>query len=274
MNLRELRDVLIDKLKTDDRTVRYDRRSELLRIENTNSKKGVTIGLSDLMNQVRGQGTPAIDDYVQVVDRTLKSMETDVHLKGHERQIFPVIRAASFPQRTAAGKQLLCREHTAETKIFYALDLGGSYRLIDRELIEREQVDEQTVIESAYFNLQALPTRARKDVVDHNFFYFINYNDGYDASRILNRRLLERMKQRAKGDLAVGVPHQDVLIFGDLVNPAGYDMLEKIMMKFYAEGRIPITILPFIYEGGELEPIFVLSGKRKTPGSTDQKSDE
>ena len=36
---------------------------------------------------------------------------------------------------------LIYDEHTAETRIYYALDLGNTYRLLDEKLIRKENLD-------------------------------------------------------------------------------------------------------------------------------------
>jgi uncharacterized protein YtpQ (UPF0354 family) len=53
-----------------------------------------------------------------------------------------------------------------------------------------------------------------------------------------------------------------VLIIADIRNNTGYDVLAQMAMSFFANGRVPITALSFLYENGELEPIFIL-GKNK-----------
>lgn len=66
------------------------------------------------------------------------------------------------------------------------------------------------------------------------------------------------MLANAKGELAVAVPHQDVLILRisrtrpDTIYWHNDD-------EVFAEGRIPITSLPFIYEDKTLEPVFILA---------------
>src|SRR5699024_12044008 len=101
------------------------------------------------------------------------------------------------------------------------------------------------------FNLRSLDNDYKKDTVADNDFYFVATQDGYDASRILNEAFLEEMLANSKGELAVAVPHQDVLIFADIRNKAGYDILAHMTMIFFAEGRIPITSLSFIYRSEE-----------------------
>lgn len=104
----------------------------------------------------------------------------------------------------------------------------------------------------------------KADRVAGNDFYFVSTQDGYDASRILNQSLLDKVEKQIEGTMAVAVPHQDVLIFADLKNDTGYDVLGQMTMSFFANGRVPITALPFLYEDGKLEPIFILA-KNKPP---------
>lgn len=267
MDRAELIKILEQRFNTKDRTIRFDHKKETVRIEQAANGKGVTLSLAELQRRVQEDGSEALEQTLIAIDRGIEAMAVSPHLKGKEDRIFPVIRSASFPNHTHDGRLLIYREHTAETKIFYALDLGNACRLIDEQFLAREGLDKQTLTELAMFNLSALPTTFKKDVVRHNTFYFITMNDGFDASRILNRKLIDTMRSKAKGDLTVAVPHQDVLIFGDIVNPEGYDILAQMTMKFYTTGNLRITMLPFIFdEKGELEPIFIMANKRPMTG--------
>src|SRR5699024_2067893 len=117
--------------------------------------------------------------------------------------------------------------------------------------------------ETAMFNIRSLPYEFKKDLVANNVFYFFHSDDGYDASRILNESLLKEMARKAEGELAVATPHQDVLIFADIRNETGYDVLAQMVFQFFSEGRVPITALPFMYkDDGELEPIFILAQRK------------
>src|SRR5699024_6795466 len=147
------------------------------------------------------------------------------------------------------------KDHTAEKRIFYALDLGKSYRLIDESMLNAEGWTREKLEEISSFNIRTLSNEYKNDNVAGNDFYFIALQDGYDASRILNEPFLEKMKANAKGELALSVPHQDVLIIADVQNQTGYDILAQMTMKFFAEGRIPITSLSFTYDDNTLTPI-------------------
>ncbi|GAE47630.1 uncharacterized SAV1743 homolog [Mesobacillus boroniphilus JCM 21738] len=79
----------------------------------------------------------------------------------------------------------------------------------------------------------------------------------------MNTSFLNEMKKKMKGTMTVAVPHQDVLIIADVENNTGYDILAQMTMSFFASGRVPITALSFLYEDGELEPIFILGKTKK-----------
>ncbi|GIO28826.1 DUF1444 domain-containing protein [Ornithinibacillus bavariensis] len=254
--------LLKDRLIHPDYHTEYNRENGTFRVEWKNSKQGVTIKLSNIISKYSIRGEEAIDELIEHIDESLKIMNQSYQLEGKEKNIFPVIRSTSFPTKSNAGLELVWKDHTAETRIFYALDLGKSYRLIDYSMLEKEGWEKNRIDEIASFNLRSLENDYKLDTVADNDFYFFAKQDGYDASRILNEALLEEMKANSKGDLAVATPHQDVLIIADIQNKTGYDILAQMTMQFFTEGRIPITSLPFIFEDKKLTPIFILAKNR------------
>lgn len=261
MNSVEMKRKLEKRLKRPGWTFSFDKEKDMLRIEDEQTGKGTTLSLPGLISKYE-RGESVIDDIVYHVEQGLTAMNDQLKLNGQEKKIMPVIRSTSFPKETNDGKPLLSEDHTAETRIYYAVDLDSSYRLIDETMMADEQWTENHIHEMARFNLRSLKNPLKKDEVAGNTFYFVNENDGYDASRILNQTLLEEMSEKVSGTLAVAVPHQDVLIFADLQNDEGYDVLGQMAMSFFSGGRVPITALPFIYEDGQLEPVFIMAKKR------------
>ena len=138
---------------------------------------------------------------------TFKAMEKE-QSEGFSSNtaIYPVIRSTSFPKESSAGQRFIMKDHTAETRIYYALDLGTTYRLIDESMLESLGLTETEITESAFFGVRALPTKMKKDEVSGNIYYFINNNDGYDASRILNSAFLKEMEGKIEGHMTVSVP--------------------------------------------------------------------
>jgi uncharacterized protein YtpQ (UPF0354 family) len=255
----KMKKILEDRLSDSNLSTSYNREDDTFRVELNNSKQGVSIKLPSVIGKYNQHGDQAIDELVEHIKESLKIMNETQRLKGMEKNIFPVIRSTSFPTKAKSGVNLVFKDHTAETRIFYALDLGKSYRLVDEEMLESEGWSAQRMDEIASFNIRSLENDFRIDTVAENDFYFFAKQDGYDASRILNDALLEEIKGKSKGELAVAVPHQDVLIMADIQNKSGYDILAQMTMKFFTEGRIPITALPFIYEEKKLTPIFILA---------------
>ncbi|MDF0726461.1 DUF1444 domain-containing protein [Cytobacillus sp. S13-E01] len=262
MDTKKMRSQLEQRLTRPEWEFTFDREKDTLRIENRETKKGVTVALSGIIAKWHEEKDKAIDEVVYYIEESLTKMHDEHVLTGKEKNIYPVIRSTSFPTETKEGKALLFDNHTAETRVYYALDLGTTYRLIDKELLQKEEWNVERVKEVARFNIRSLEIKVKEDIVADNTFYFINTNDGYDASRILNETYLHKFSEKINGTMAVAVPHQDVLIIADIQNDTGYDVLAHMTMSFFASGRVPITALSFLYENGELEPIFIL-GKNK-----------
>ena len=262
MTVQKMRKLLEERLQDPTRKFIFDRDTSDLRIENIQNKKGVNISIPTVISKWNEKKEAAIDEIVFFVNEGLKAMNTEVALSGNEKNIYPVMRSTSHKTVKKDGVKLIYDDHTAETRIFYAIDLGKTYRIIDEEMLEKEGWDANRIREVAKFNLRSLPTPLKKDTVAENDFYFLNTNDGYDASRILNDALLKEMEDKVEGKLVISIPHQDVLIFADIKNDTGYDVLAQMTMSFYTNGRIPITSLSFDYEDGKLMPIFIMANNR------------
>ncbi|MBS4208644.1 DUF1444 domain-containing protein [Bacillus sp. FJAT-50079] len=263
MNESKLRKELESRLQKSGRVFIYNREKENFRIENEETGKGIDVSLPGIVAKWHTQKEKAIDEVVYYVEEALQVMGKEQQVAGSEKKIYPVIRSTSFPTESDEGIKFMTDDHTAETRIYYALDLGNTYRLLDERLIEKEGLDPQEIREMARFNVRSLSTNMKKDTVAGNVFYFLNTNDGYDGSRILNEKFLQEQAAVIEGDMAVAVPHQDVLIIADIRNETGYDVLQQMTMSFFASGNVPITALSFIYEDGKLDPIFIMGKNRR-----------
>lgn len=240
---------------------------EVLVINLGKSKRTFEVSIPKLQQRIAREGkevNEVIDELLEQANTIYQSLQIreTINLREQELNLFPVIRSASFPTETPDGKSLLFHEHTAESKIFYALDLGKGYTLIDQQLLDGSGLTLQELREKALFNLRRLSHKAKQDEVAGNLYYFISPTDGYGASRILNQALLQEYAQKIIGDFCLAIPHQDVLILADIRNKIGYDVLGQMVMSFYRQGSVPITMLPFDYKEGQLEPIFILANRK------------
>ncbi|MDU2222782.1 MAG: DUF1444 domain-containing protein, partial [Staphylococcus epidermidis] len=258
MNVFQMRDKLKARLKQLDVEFKFDREEETLRIVRIDNHKGVTIKLNAIVAKYEEQKEKIIDEICYYVEEAIAQMGDEEINNVEDIQIMPVIRATSFDKETKEGHAFVLTEHTAETNIYYALDLGKSYRLIDENMLQTLNLTAQQVKEMSLFNVRKLECRYSTDEVKGNIFYFINTNDGYDASRILNTSFLNHIQHQCEGEMLVGVPHQDVLILADIRNKTGYDVMAHLTMEFFTKGLVPITSLSFGYDNGHLEPIFIL----------------
>jgi len=263
MNATKLIEILKKRLPSEHFSWDLDRKTNFLRLEHGLLKKGMDISLSEIIAKYELKKDVAIEEVAYTIDETFKAMELELTegFKG-KKNIYPVIRSTSFTEETASGHRFVMKDHTVETRIYYALDLDTTYRLIDESMLEEIGLTETEIIESALFRVRALPTSTKKDEVAGNIYYFVNNNDGYDASRILNSVFLKEMESKIEGHMTVSVPHQDVLIIGDIRNDTGYDVLAQMTMHYFTKGVVPVTSLSFIYEDDKLEPIFIMAKNR------------
>ena len=269
MNVFQMRDKLKARLIHLNVDFKFDREEETLRIYRTDNHKGVTIKLNAIVAKYEEQKDKIIDEIVYYVEEAIAQMGDHSLEKMENIKIMPVVRATSFDKKTKEGHSFIYSEHTAETNIYYALDLGKSYRLIDESMLKTLNMTEQQIKEVSLFNVRKLKNKYSTDEVKGNIFYFINSNDGYDASRILNTSFLNEVQEQCDGEMLVAVPHQDVLIIADIRNKTGYDVMAHLTMEFFTKGLVPITSLSFGYDKGHLEPIFILGKNNKQKRNPD-----
>lgn len=172
MSVTTLKKILEQRLAGDNRKITFNRDKDELRVEDTKIKKGINISLPPIIGKWEKERDHAIDEVVYYVEAALKAMTSSIELTGQEKNIFPVIRSTSFPKRTDTGGEMLVDEHTAETRIYYALDLGNTYRLIDENMLAKENWEPNMIREMAKFNLRSLANPLKKDSVRGNDFYF------------------------------------------------------------------------------------------------------
>lgn len=262
MNVFQLRDKIIERLSEtrEDFEHKFDREDEELRVERRDNKKGVSVNLNKLLTKTNKDET-FLDEIIYYLNETLTRMG-DEKIEQNAK-ILPIVRSTSFFKETKNGDAFIYDEHTAETNIYYAIDFDSSYRIIDDALLEEMNLSIGEMKSIAKQELSTLPIEVKNSqVIQENIFYFINHNDGYDATRILNEDYLNEFHDKIEGEMLVGLPHQDVLIIVDVRNSVGYDVMAQMMIQYFAEGLTPITSLTFSYQDKRLQPIFIL-GKQK-----------
>lgn len=191
-------------------------------------------------------------------DNSSKQKKSSVTISGQQNRVYPVIRHASLVQKQP--QRWVSKPHTADTAILYALDMGEGYLLIEPHMLTEAGWTPEELHQQAMDNLKQLPFSVKNQSVGENLIHFISPSDGYAASRILLDDLLSDFDERKKGDaLGVAIPHQDVLIVADMVGETGAHLLARLTYDFASKGEVPISLLPFYWEDGELTPFLVVS---------------
>ncbi|WP_251942773.1 DUF1444 domain-containing protein [Staphylococcus sp. Marseille-Q5304] len=263
MNVFQMRDKLKERLSHLNVKFSYNREEETLRISREDNGKGVTVKLDTIVAKYKEQKENIVDEIAYYVTEAIGQMKDQDISELENIEVMPVLRSPSFDKKDKNGVPFVIERHTAETNIFYAVDLGKSYRLINEKMLEQMNLTQQQLKEMALFNVRKLDNKYKTDEVKGNIFYFVNSNDGYDASRILNTQFLNEIQQQCEGEMLVAVPHQDVLIIADIRNKTGYDVMAHLTMEFFTKGLVPITSLSFGYDQSHFEPIFILGKNNK-----------
>ncbi|WP_249664427.1 DUF1444 family protein, partial [Lysinibacillus sp. D4B1_S16] len=73
----------------------------------------------------------------------------------------------------------------------------------DESMLVALQLSVEQIREMARYSVKQLPSSYKKDEVANNIFYFVNMNDGYDASRILNESFLKELRTQVEGDITL-----------------------------------------------------------------------
>ncbi|ATO47734.1 DUF1444 family protein [Brevibacillus laterosporus] len=225
-----------------------------------------SISLQTLYKQVEAQPDnrrELLYRYIQHIMAAVKGATETSKLTGNEQRVYPVLRHSSFFDHPRA-KTLVTHPHTVETTIAYALDREDGYVLLDEKMLQQAGWTQEKLHDLAMDNLEASPYTIKSDQVGEHVLYFLNSQDGYAASRILLPGILHEFEGKKTGKLiGTAIPHQDVMIIGDLANDKGAQLLAQVTHHFASKGDVPICPLPFIYQQGELETYLVVSPNQK-----------
>ncbi|MBU0279269.1 DUF1444 family protein [Gemella sp. zg-1178] len=258
-------DFVVEKLKEDLPELEIfvskqnDNNYYILDFKGYKAKVNIENFLLRLDNEQTENSDRKLNDFLLTIKKNL-ILQSQFDEKGLTKKeilsrVYPVLRASSFGKNSK--QDFYTKEHTNETKIFYSLDFEDSYKILTKDLLKKFIISSDELEESAMANLVKLPLNYNTDVVADNIFYFLNSKDGYDGSRLLDKKVLNYFYQKIGGDFYIGLPHQDSLIIADIKNKKGLEILQKMMVHFFTEGPVPITTITFKYDGKNLESLFI-----------------
>lgn len=252
---------LKDKLPEVEIFVKHEQDSEFFIIDykGFKAKVNITNFLVRLDEKQSRKSDRLMADFIFNIEKNLLSQSnfdiSTLNTKNILEKVYPVLRSVSFAKNSK--QTFIKKEHTNETTIYYAIDLENSYKLIDEKFFNEFEITEDVLHDNAIKNLAKLPLKYNVDTVADNTFYFLNAKDGYDGARLLDDNVLKYFWNKIKSPFYVGLPHQDTLIIADVKNKKGLEILQKMMVHFFTEGRVPITTITFKYDGTNLESLFI-----------------
>jgi len=171
----QLVSLLKQRLNEEKFNFEFDKKHDKLRLNHKKTGKGMELSLPGILAKYNEKQEAAVEEVVYTIEQTFQAMEQEKE-QGFQAttQIYPVIRSTSYPKASKEGHAFIITEHTAETRIFYALDLGKTYRFLDISMLEVLQLTEEQIREMARFSVKTLPTVYKKDEVAGNIFYFVH----------------------------------------------------------------------------------------------------
>ena len=222
----------------------------ILEYKNNKAKIDIDSFVKKLGNKKNSLSDKKIDEFIYYIVSNFEAQEkistSNLNKEDLIEHVFPVVRSTSFNKDNK--QNLIKLNHTNETDI---------YLVYDRKVTEQLLISDKELFEFAKGNLEKLSLKYNKDSVQGNDFYFLNAKDGYDGARILDKKVLNYFYEKIGSDFYVGLPHQDTLIIADVKNKKGLEILQKVMVHFFAEGLVPITTITFKYDGNKLESYFI-----------------
>ena len=109
------------------------------------------ISLPEILVKYEQKKDAAIKEIVYTIGETFKAMEKEqtIGFRMGTDYLSCYSGPHHFQKETADGHRFIMKDHTAETRIYYALDLGTTYRLIDESMLESIGMTETEIMESA-----------------------------------------------------------------------------------------------------------------------------
>lgn len=254
----EYQRLLVEQLTADGWSVEEPRPGELRikRASTDTDEQAVGVNLSNLFQS--GTTVERVADLVGKYLREAARHGTESDDAPLDRaRLLPLIKHAGLIEEIAASRvqPIAWRPFiTPDLIVALVLDFEESMRYVRQREAEREGLDFDDLLEVALANLQARSGGELYEMGDEQTgaIFVIATQDGYDATRILLKPLLENLAQRVQGRLVIGIPNRDFLIaFGD-ANPA---LVAQVRRQIEADSRTrpyPLTQTLFTLRDGEL----------------------
>ena len=172
------RDYIFEKIIEKLPTLKIHERREkdnsvfILEYENRRAKIDIDSFVRKLGDKKTSESDKKIEEFVYYIVGNFNAQKKlsidDITEDELLKNIYPIVRASSFNKDNE--NNLVCFEHTNETKIYLAYDFKDGYKLLDGSFLSRFSKTEEEFLDFAKGNLEKLPLKYNMDEVAGNKF--------------------------------------------------------------------------------------------------------
>ena len=155
------RDYIFEKIIEKLPTLKIHERREkdnsvfILEYENRRAKIDIDSFVRKLGDKKTSESDKKIEEFVYYIVGNFNAQKKlsidDITEDELLKNIYPIVRASSFNKDNE--NNLVCFEHTNETKIYLAYDFKDGYKLLDSRFLDKFSKNKQEVLEVAKNNL-------------------------------------------------------------------------------------------------------------------------
>jgi uncharacterized protein YtpQ (UPF0354 family) len=198
-----------------------------------------------------------------VLDRYVKATleSRDPPEKTDTSRIVPVIKDVQWWQEIRQGvgqrggktpDELVVEPLNEELVVMYAIDSASNVTYLSQEAFEETGVDRSSLRDLAIGNLHSILPKV--EVHRGDLLSMIVADGNYEASVLLFDEFWKKEAARAKGNLVVGIPARDLLVFADSSNAEAVLKLREAVDKYSVDSPYRITTSLFEYRDGRFVP--------------------
>jgi uncharacterized protein YtpQ (UPF0354 family) len=156
------------------------------------------------------------------------------------KSIVPLVRGEAYLAEMRKASPPATRPLVADLHVVYAYDGENTLTMVPAAEVKQLKLTAEELHKLAVENLNA---RVGKGLQLHDFgpMFMVTCGGVFESSLLVSDKLWKNVSQGFKGDIVVGCPAQDILVFADSLNPAGVAAVRKRVEEEHKKGGKTIT---------------------------------
>ncbi|MBI5879971.1 MAG: DUF1444 family protein [Chloroflexi bacterium] len=218
----------------------------------------ITLNLGNLYAAYQNGASldPIAETVLQLLDDGGLEPETDAPLDL--QRLMPLLKPREFLREVERSRveAIVWRPFiTDDVIVTLVIDADDSVRYVREREAEASGQSLDDLLETALANLIARTGGDAYEVggAEGSALFVLATQDGYDATRILLKPLLERLASKVKGELVIGIPNRDFLVAFGSADPAMVAAIGRQVALDAQSRPHPLTNTLFTFRSGQLE---------------------